>query len=129
DRCGAARLWAAADRIRREARYSMLLADRRRVMAETAPARDSGRSDAWDAAWDEGAGWSLEAAIVEAKAALRGRSEGIETHAGGKLAVSDRRHVPDRRTRVERARPGRRHIRWIVIRPRAACLGRRHRRE
>jgi len=87
DRCGAARLWAAADRIRREARYSMLLADRRRVMAETAAARDSGPSDAWDAAWDEGAGWSLEAAIVEAKSALHGRSEGIATHAAGKVAV------------------------------------------
>jgi hypothetical protein len=87
DRCGAARLWAAADRIRREARYSMLLADRRRITAETAAARGTVAVESWDAAWEEGRGWSLEVAIAEAKGALVGGTDGMGVHAAGKVAV------------------------------------------
>jgi tetratricopeptide (TPR) repeat protein len=87
DRLGAARLWAAADRIRRDARYSMLLADRRRVTAEAATARRAVAVEAWDEAWDEGRRWSPETAIAGANAALSGATGGIDVDAAGKVAV------------------------------------------
>jgi predicted ATPase/Tfp pilus assembly protein PilF len=68
--CEAATLWSAAMRIRRDARYSMLAADRRRVEAETQAARDATDEAAWAAAWAEGEGLSLDDAIARARAAL-----------------------------------------------------------
>ncbi|HEY8439629.1 MAG TPA: tetratricopeptide repeat protein, partial [Candidatus Limnocylindrales bacterium] len=73
DRCAAATLWSAADRIRRDAHYAMLAADRRRIEAQTRAARDAEPTDAWTAAWAAGEALSTEAAIDRAVAALAGR--------------------------------------------------------
>jgi hypothetical protein len=56
--------------IRRDARYSMLAADRRRVEAETEAAREATDEAAWTAAWAEGAALAFDAAIARARAAL-----------------------------------------------------------
>ena len=74
-RTEAATLWAAAGAIRREARYHLLLADRRRIDAEIAAARDvldgdaAGRGD-WERAWAAGDALDLDAAIGRARDAV-----------------------------------------------------------
>ncbi len=70
DRCAAATLWGAAAAIRRDARYSMLIADRRRVDAEIRMARESGDEASWQAAWAEGDALSIDDAIARALSAL-----------------------------------------------------------
>jgi predicted ATPase len=87
DRCGAARLWASADRIRRDARYSMLLADRRRVAADTEGARESGPLEPWEEAWEAGAALPFDAAIAEARSALGGAPDPVRPDAAAKVAV------------------------------------------
>ena len=66
----AAALWAAADAIRREARYHHLAADRRRIDDEIAAARVRADATAWEQATADGAALSLDEAIVRAEAAL-----------------------------------------------------------
>lgn len=87
DRCAAATLWSAADRIRRDANYAMLAADRRRIEAQTRAARDAEPSEAWTAAWAEGETLSTEAAIDRAVAALGGHIDETPPAAPGKVAV------------------------------------------
>jgi predicted ATPase/Tfp pilus assembly protein PilF len=70
DAPAAATLWSAAMRIRHEARYSMLAADRRRVEAETEAARAITDATAWDTAWAEGEALTLDEAIARARDAL-----------------------------------------------------------
>jgi non-specific serine/threonine protein kinase len=87
DRLTAATLWAAADRIRRDARYAMLASDRRRVDAQTRAARDAGPPDEWDRAWDLGASLAMDDAIARARTALDAGSDRGEGRAVGKVAV------------------------------------------
>jgi hypothetical protein len=56
--------------IRREAHYSMLAADRRRVEAETESARAATDEAPWAAAWAEGQALTFDAAIARARDAL-----------------------------------------------------------
>jgi predicted ATPase/Tfp pilus assembly protein PilF len=90
-RCDAAILWAAADRIRRDAHYTMLEADRRRIAAETRAAREAEDEAAWLAAWEYGSSLSLDDAITRAGEALRGVEDGASTagpaRASAKVAV------------------------------------------
>lgn len=66
----AATLWAAAETIRRDARYQLLLADRRRIDREIAACRAAADEEAWWRAWAEGEQLDLEAAIARARAAV-----------------------------------------------------------
>ncbi len=66
----AATLWAAAGAIRREARYHLLLADRRRIDAEIGAARSAADEPAWTRAWERGDGLAVEDAIALARAAV-----------------------------------------------------------
>jgi predicted ATPase len=85
DRTEAATLWAAADAIRRDARYSMLVADRRRVEAETRRAREATDEAAWSAAWAAGDAMTIDAAIARAGTALGAPDP--SPRAAGKVAV------------------------------------------
>jgi predicted ATPase len=106
DREEAATLWAAAEQIRRDARYHLLLADRRRIDAEIAAARRGEWADRgaipdpgaaagvdpearaagrWAQAWAEGERLDLEAAIARARDAA-GAAVGT-AGASGKVAV------------------------------------------
>ncbi len=85
DRCAAATLWGAAAGIRRKARYSMLIADRRRVEAEVQAARGAGDETPFDTAWTEGEDLSIDEAITRAQAALGAAVP--PPRAGGQVAV------------------------------------------
>ncbi len=66
----AATLWAAADSVRRDARYHLLLADRRRIDTEIAAARSAADEATWWQAWDEGKQLSADDAMARARAAV-----------------------------------------------------------
>jgi predicted ATPase len=66
----AATLWAAAETIRREARYHLLEADRRRIGREIEAARARIDDEAWWQAWAAGEQLTIDAAIAHAQAAL-----------------------------------------------------------
>ncbi len=66
----AATLWAAADSVRREARYHLLLADRRRVDTEIAAARSAADEPSWWQAWDAGKELTMDDAIGRVHAVL-----------------------------------------------------------
>ncbi len=85
----AARLWAAAERIRRESRYKMLVADRRRVEAEIDAARAAVDDASWQQAWTEGSDLSFDGAVERAREAI-GAGPGLTVHparAAGQVAV------------------------------------------
>ena len=65
-----ATLWAAAETIRRAARYNLLLADRRRIDAAISAARERLDDETWWRAWAAGEALDLEASILRAKVAL-----------------------------------------------------------
>jgi predicted ATPase/Tfp pilus assembly protein PilF len=77
----AATLWAAAESIRREARYHLLQADRRRIDREIATARAAIEEEAWWQAWAEGERLGADAAIARARL-VTGRSEASPRPAG-----------------------------------------------
>jgi hypothetical protein len=81
----AATLWAAAESIRREARYHLLLADRRRIDGEIARSRATIADDAWAAAWADGERLDLDAAIARARVALG--TDVPSPRAAGEVAV------------------------------------------
>jgi hypothetical protein len=83
----AATLWAAAETIRREASYHLLLADRRRVDREIAAGRDRCAEDAWWAAWAAGERLDLEESIARAHAALPPTDESVGTGGSTQVAV------------------------------------------
>jgi predicted ATPase len=87
DRLRAATLWAAAGRIRREARYAMLAADRRRIEAETRAAREATAAADWDAAWAAGDGLSADEAIERARDVIAGLIPDSAPSTAGKVAV------------------------------------------
>jgi predicted ATPase len=66
----AATLWAAAETVRREARYHLLLADRRRIDGEIAAARASLDEETWWRAWGDGERLGLDEAAARAREAL-----------------------------------------------------------
>ena len=66
----AATLWAAAETIRRETHYHLLLADRARIDREIAAARAEASEDDWWAAWGAGERMSQSDAIACARDAL-----------------------------------------------------------
>jgi predicted ATPase len=66
----AATLWAAAETIRRDARYHLLPADRRRIDGDIAAARARGEDETWRRAWAEGEQLPFDAAMARARAAL-----------------------------------------------------------
>jgi predicted ATPase/Tfp pilus assembly protein PilF len=66
----AATLWAAAETIRREARYHLLQADRRRIDREIAAARAALDEEGWWQAWAAGERLSTDEAIARAGAVL-----------------------------------------------------------
>jgi len=76
DPLAAARLWAAAETIRRTSRSALLAADRRRIDTAIATARASAAEDAWWSGWAEGEGLAYETAIDEALAATGGVTAG-----------------------------------------------------
>ena len=63
DPIGAARLWAAAETLRRTSRSALLAADRRRVDRSIERARASTPEDAWWAAWAAGEALELDEVI------------------------------------------------------------------
>jgi hypothetical protein len=66
----AATLWAAAETIRRETHYHLLLADRRRIDREIAAARGACGDEAWWSAWAEGERLDQAEAVARARTAL-----------------------------------------------------------
>jgi tetratricopeptide (TPR) repeat protein len=66
----AATLWAAAETIRRDARYHLLQADRRRIDREIAAARAAVDDETWWQSWAAGERLPADAAIERAGAAL-----------------------------------------------------------
>jgi len=81
----AATLWAAAETIRREARYHLLEADRRRIDREIEAARTRIDDEAWWQAWGAGEQLLIEAAIARAHAALGAAAPA--PRAAGQVAV------------------------------------------
>ena len=81
----AATLWAAAETIRREARYHLLIADRRRIDREIEVARATLDEEAWWQAWGAGERLTIDDAIARARAALA--EPDPETPAAGRVAV------------------------------------------
>ena len=77
----AATLWAAAESIRREARYHLLLADRRRSYREIAAARATIDEEAWWQAWAAGERLGADEAIARAQA-VTGPTEASPRAAG-----------------------------------------------
>jgi predicted ATPase len=72
----AATLWAAAETIRRVARYALLAADRRRLDGAIAIARDAVDDETWWRAWATGETLTTEEAIARATAAIANRPGG-----------------------------------------------------
>jgi predicted ATPase/Tfp pilus assembly protein PilF len=81
----AATLWAAAESIRREARYHLLQADRRRTDREIEAARAAVDEEAWRQAWAAGEALAGDVAIERAQAALA--STGPTSGEAGRVAV------------------------------------------
>jgi predicted ATPase/Tfp pilus assembly protein PilF len=81
----AATLWAAAARIRHEARFHLLEADRRRIDREIAAARNRIDDATWQRAWEVGEQLPIDAAIARARAALE--SPLPAPRAAGRVAV------------------------------------------
>ncbi len=81
----AATLWAAAETIRREARYHLLEADRRRIDREIEAARTRVDDEAWWQAWAAGEQLPTDAAIARAQAALGATA--AAPRAAGQVAV------------------------------------------
>jgi tetratricopeptide (TPR) repeat protein len=82
----AATLWAAAETIRRDAHYHLLLADRRRLDREIAVARSAADEGAWWDAWAAGESLAGDEAVARARAAL-GDAAAIPARAVGEVAV------------------------------------------
>jgi len=74
DPLAAARLWAAAETIRRTSRSALLAADRRRIDRAIAAARAHATDDTWWSAWADGEALSYEDAIERAHLATGGRT-------------------------------------------------------
>ena len=74
DPLAAARLWAAAETIRRTSRAALLAADRRRIDAAIAIARATAAGDGWWSAWAEGEALSFDDAVAEALLATGGET-------------------------------------------------------
>ncbi|HEV7809997.1 MAG TPA: tetratricopeptide repeat protein [Candidatus Limnocylindrales bacterium] len=85
----AALLWAAAERIRRDSRYKMLVADRRRVEAEIDAARAALDEATWREAWTEGSDLTFDAAVDRAREAIGARPAATDhpARAAGQVAV------------------------------------------
>jgi hypothetical protein len=65
----------------------MLVADRRRIDAETRAAREAGPDEDWNQAWAEGDEMTMDDAIDRAARALDRQLETIGAKAAGKVAV------------------------------------------
>jgi hypothetical protein len=76
---------AAAETVRREARYHLLLADRRRIDGEIAAARATVDEEAWWRAWGEGERLGLDDAVARAREALG--TTAPSPRAAGEVAV------------------------------------------
>src|SRR5205085_11580900 len=74
----AAMLWAAAESVRREAHYHLLLADRRRIDREIATARAATDEDPWRQAWAAGEGLGVDTAIARVEEILASSADAPE---------------------------------------------------
>jgi hypothetical protein len=75
----AARLWAAAETLRRTTRSALLAADRRRIDRSIEQARAGTREDAWWAAWAAGEALELDEMIQLANVSAGGKDPAART--------------------------------------------------